>query len=69
MRKRVRIEKNRHNVKPLHHTAVQMESLYFRRLRDICLGSGSENTSIGRVLPSRGSRDSVRDREVGGGGG
>jgi hypothetical protein len=63
------MEKNRHNVRPVHHTIVQAESLNFRRRREICLGSGNENTSMGRVVPSLGRRDSVRDKDIGGGGG
>lgn len=71
--KRVRIEKNRQIVTPDNHIAVQTESLYFRRPLGVCRGSGKENTSNGRVWPSRGRRDSVRDRDIGarfvGGGG
>jgi hypothetical protein len=64
----------RHTPTPVHHRAVQMESLYFRRPLGVCRGSGSENTSIGRERPSRGNSDSVNDnetgaRDVGGGGG
>jgi len=43
------------------HNAVQVESLYFRRLRGVCRGSGRLNTSIGLVSPSLGRRDSVRE--------
>ena len=68
MRNRMKIEKNRYNDRPVHQTAVHLGSLCFRLRRKKCLGSGNEKISIGRVVPSRGSRDSVRDREVGGGG-
>ena len=63
------MEKSRQNVRLEHQITVQMESLYFRRALDTCLGSGNENTSRGRVFPSRGSNDSVKDNETRGGGG
>ena len=63
------MEKSRQNVRLEHQIAVQMESLYFRRALEVCLGSGNENTSRGRVFPSRGSKDSVNDNETRGGGG
>lgn len=60
-------EKRRQNVKLEHQIIVHMESLYFRRALETCLGSGKENTSLGRVFPSRGSKDSVNDDETRGG--
>ena len=62
-------EKSRQNVRLEHQITVQMESLYFRRVLEVSLGSGKENTSRGRVFPSRGSNDWVRDEETRGGGG
>lgn len=69
VRKRMITEKKRQNVRLEHQITVQMESLYFRRALETCLGSGKENTSRGRVFPSRGSNDSVSDDEARGGGG
>lgn len=63
------MEKSRQNVRLEHQITVQMESLYFRRVLETRLGSGKENISRGRVLPSRGSNDSVNDDEARGGGG
>jgi hypothetical protein len=63
--KRRRIEKNTQRETPAHHTAVQMESLYFRRPLGVCRGSGRENTSRGLERPSLGSSDSVRDSDIG----
>ena len=63
------IEKSRQNVRLEHQITVQMESLYFRRALETCLGSGNEKISRGRVFPSRGSNDSVSDNETRGGGG
>lgn len=59
------MEKKTQTETPVHQNMVQCESLNFRRLRVICRGSGKENTSIGRVVPSLGSSDSVRDKETG----
>src|SRR6267154_3711052 len=53
-----RMEKKTHRETPVHQNMVQCESLNFRRLRVICRGSGRENTSMGRVVPSLGSSDS-----------
>lgn len=64
-RKRSRIEKKRHMAAPVHQTIVHEESLNFRRERDGRCGSGSENTSMGRVVPSLGSSDSVKERDTG----
>jgi hypothetical protein len=64
-RKRRRIEKNTHIETPVHQNAVQMESWYFRRRLGMCRGSGREKTSSGLVRPSRGKRDSVRERDTG----
>lgn len=61
-------EKSRQNVRLEHQITVQMESLYLRRVLETCLGSGKENTSRGRVVPSRGSNASVSDEETRGGG-
>lgn len=74
VRKRRRIEKKTQTETPVHQMAVQMELWYFLRRLGVCRGSGRENTSSGLVRPSRGRRDSVRDRDtgsllVGGGGG
>ena len=72
MRKRASTEPTRHMLTPAHQIVVHTESLNFRRLRGTYRGSGREKTSIGRVRPSRGSRDSVSDKETavrGGGGG
>jgi hypothetical protein len=75
LRKRRTTEKITHRETPVHQTAVHIESWYFRRRLGMCRGSGRENTSSGLVRPSRGKRDSVRDKEtgsrlvVGGGGG
>ena len=63
------IENSRHSVRLEHQITVQIESLYFRRALEVCLGSGKENTSRGRVFPSRGRSDSVNDSETRGGGG
>lgn len=60
-----RMEKKTHTETPVHQNMVQCESLNFRRLRVICRGSGKENTSMGRVVPSLGSSDSVSDKEIG----
>ncbi|KAI6043335.1 hypothetical protein EDC04DRAFT_3138538 [Pisolithus marmoratus] len=57
-----RTEKKRHIATPVHHTIVHDESLNLRRGRDL-FGSGRENTSSGRVVPSLGSSDWVSDRE------
>lgn len=59
------MEKKTHTETPVHQNMVQYESLNFRRARVICRGSGKENTSMGRVVPSLGSSDSVRDKETG----
>jgi hypothetical protein len=64
-RKRDRTEKNTQIATPVHHIAVHKKSWYFRRRREVCRGSGRENTSSGLVRPSRGKRDSVRERETG----
>ena len=69
VKKRMIIEKSRQRVRLEHQMTVQIESLYFRRAFETCLGSGNENTSRGRVLPSRGSNDSISDNETRGGGG
>jgi hypothetical protein len=68
------IEKSKHSEIPVHHSAVHMKSLNFRRPLGTCRGSGSEKTSNGRTVPSRGNNESVSDSEtgclpVGGGGG
>ena len=66
------MEKKRHMPTLAHHAAVHRESLYFRLLLGTNRGSGSVKTSRGRVRPSRGSNDSVRDSATsarGGGGG
>lgn len=70
----IMIENSRHSEIPVHHNAVHMKSLNFRRPLGTCRGSGSEKTSSGRTVPSRGSSESVSDSEtgclpVGGGGG
>jgi len=75
VRKRIRKDETRHVETPVNHIAVQIESLYFRRPRGVWRGSGREKTSFGRLCPSRGRRDSVRESEMaarvvsGGGGG
>ena len=66
------MEKKRHVPTLAHHAAVHRESLYFRLLLGTNRGSGSVKTSRGRVRPSRGSSDSVRESAAsarGGGGG
>jgi len=65
------MEQNTHIESPVHQIDIHIASLYFRRPREICRGSGKLKTSSGRVLPSRGSNDSVSDKEtavLGGGG-
>ena len=69
VKKRMIIENSRQNVRLEHQMTVQIESLYFLRALEACLGSGNEKISRGRVFPSRGSNDSVRDNETRGGGG
>ena len=54
---RSRTEKKTHTETPVHQIMVQCESLNLRRPRVICRGSGRENTSIGRAVPSLGSSD------------
>ena len=49
---------------PAHHAVVHIESLNFLRLRGTYRGSGREKTSTGRVRPSRGSSDSVNDKDT-----
>lgn len=59
------MENTTQTLTPKSHIDVQIESLYFRRPLGVCLGSGSEKTSRGRVRPSRGNNDSVRDKDRG----
>ena len=71
--KRRTMEKSTQRVTDPSQSEVHIESWYLRLLRGVCLGSGREKTSNGRVKPSRGKRESVRDREwavggIGGGG-
>lgn len=61
VRKRIRMELKKHMLNPAHQAAVHLWSLYFRRPRGTYRGSGNENTSTGRVCPSRGRSDSVSE--------
>ena len=67
------MEKITQTVTDPSQSEVHIESWYLRLLRGVCLGSGRKKTSNGRVRPSRGRRESVRDCEwtvigIGGGG-
>jgi hypothetical protein len=69
VKKRMITEKSRQNVRLEHQIIVQMESLYFRRALETCLGPGRENTAQGQVFPSQGSNESVGDDKTRGRGG
>ena len=58
-----KMEKNTQRVTDPSQSVVHTESWYLRLLRGVCLGSGRKKTSIGRVRPSRGRSESVRDCE------
>jgi len=53
------------NETPASQAAVHIASLCFLRPLGTCRGSGKEKTSRGRDRPSRGSSDSVNDKETG----
>jgi hypothetical protein len=60
--KRRRMQKKTQRVTNPNQSDIQVASWCFRRFRGVCRGSGKENTSIGRVRPSLGRRESVRER-------
>ena len=59
--KRMMKEPKIHAVTLASQAAVQCESFRASRLRAIGRGSGRLNASLGRLTPSRGRRDSVKD--------
>jgi len=61
--KRRRMQKKKQRVTNPNQSDIQVASWYFRRLRGVCRGSGRKKTSRGRIRPSLGRRESVRERE------